>query len=118
MVGRRIILGLLFVATGVNHLINPQYYRTIMPDYLPWHGPLVFLSGVAEFAFGVLAMTGRWRTLARWGLIAVVIGVFPANVHMAVHADRYPAIPAWALWLRLPLQLPFFPWIWWATEND
>ena len=75
-----------------------------MPDGLPAHRELVLVSGAAEMLGGAAALVPRTRAFARWWLTATMIGVFPANVHMAVHAERYPRIPRWALLARLPLQ--------------
>ena len=90
----------------------------MMPEYLPWHAPLVAISGYAEVVFGALALLPRWKRLTRWGLIALLLAVFPANVHMAVHAKRYPRIPSWLLWIRLPLQFVLIAWVWLATVPD
>jgi uncharacterized membrane protein len=78
------LLGILFVAAGVNHFVRPDFYVKIMPPYLPWHLELVYLSGVAEIVLGVLVLIPKWRSLAAWGLIALLVAVFPANIHMAV----------------------------------
>lgn len=108
---RRGVLGLAFVAAGVNHFAHPDVYVSIMPPDLPWHDELVVLSGVAEVALGLLALPARTAPLAGWGLVALLVAVFPANVHMARHPELYPAIPAGVLYLRLPFQLVF---AWWA----
>src|SRR4051812_38684493 len=100
----RYIFGGFFVLAGINHFIHPAFYVSIMPPCLPWHPALVYISGVAEVLFGALLLFKPWQALAGWGLIALLIAVFPANVHMALHPDLYPATPRWALWLRLPLQ--------------
>jgi uncharacterized membrane protein len=104
-------LGLAFVAAGVNHFINPDFYTRIMPPYLPWHPELVAVSGVAEAVLGLLVLSPRTAPAAGWGLVALLVAVFPANVHMALHPDQYPQIPAWVLLARLPLQGVF---LWWA----
>ncbi|MBA2547925.1 MAG: DoxX family membrane protein, partial [Burkholderiaceae bacterium] len=78
----RHLFGALFVAAGANHFITPDFYVSIMPPYLPLHLPLVYLSGIAEVALGGLLMCGRYSNNAAWGLIALLIAVFPANVHM------------------------------------
>ncbi len=77
------LLGLFFVAGGANHFRDPDFYVKIMPPYLPWHLELVYLSGVAEFLLGFLVLIPKCRSLAAWGLIALLIAVFPANIHMA-----------------------------------
>ena len=113
----RILLGLLFVAAGVYHFVNPAFYVRIMPPYLPWHHELVLLSGAAESVLGLMAMSPRLAMPARWGLLALLVAVFPANLHMALHAEEYPDMPAIALWVRLPLQGLLMWWVWSVTRN-
>ena len=114
----RVLLGSLFILAGINHFRRPRLYRAIMPPYLPWHNPLVALSGVAEVGLGALALLPRWQRRAGWGLIALLVAVFPANLHMALHSDRYPRIPAWLLWFRLPLQALLIAWVRWCTAPE
>jgi uncharacterized membrane protein len=83
-----------------------------MPPYLPWHPELVALSGAAEVALGLLVLVPRAAPAAGWGLVALLAAVFPANVHMALHPDEYPRLPAWLLAARLPLQGVFAWWAW------
>lgn len=110
------LYGLLFIAAGINHFWHPDFYVDIMPPYLPWHRELVFISGGFEIALGTLLLTSRFQVLAAWGLMALLIAVFPANLHMALNPAEYPNIPQWALWLRLPLQGLFIAWAWWYTR--
>ncbi len=111
------LLGLLFVAGGVNHFLNTAIYVSIMPPYLPWPRELVYVSGVFEIALGALLLVPRCRVLAAWGLIALLIAVFPANIHMALHPDQYANIPLIVLWLRLPLQGVLIAWAFWLTRG-
>jgi len=67
----------LFIAAGANHFLNTPFYVSIMPPYLPWHLALVYLSGVAEMGLGALLLFEQWSVLAGWGLIALLIAVFP-----------------------------------------
>jgi len=99
----------------VLHFVRPEFYLAIMPLYLPWHRALVFLSGVAEVAFGAL-MFVRPR-IGAWGLIATLIAVFPANLHMALNPQLFPEFPPLALWLRLPIQGVLLAWAWWHTRD-
>ena len=115
---QRILLGMVFILAGVNHFLRPQFYEAIMPNYLPKHRLLVLLSGVAEVFGGVLALFGRTQQLARWSLLVTLVGVFPANLHMALHPERYAMLPSWLLWLRLPLQGGLIWWVWWATDGQ
>ena len=112
----RIILGVLFVLAGMNHFVNTAFYLGIMPPYLPWHLALVYLSGVAEVGLGGLLLIPRWSAPAAWGLIALMVAVFPANLHMALHAGLYPWASVTGLWLRLPLQGVLIAWTYWYTR--
>ena len=104
-------LGLFFVLAGILHFVRPRPYVRIMPPYLPWHLELVYVSGAAEIILGVLVLIPRFTALAAWGLIALLIAIFPANVHMALHTELYPRIkPPVLLWIRLPFQGVFIAW--------
>jgi uncharacterized membrane protein len=110
------VLGLMMVAAGINHFRNPTFYVRMMPDSLPWHEALVALSGVAEMLVGALLLVPRLTRLAAWAMIALFIAVFPANVNMALHPDRFPEMSPTALWLRLPVQALLILWAWWYTR--
>ena len=112
------ILALFFVLAGLNHFRNPDFYVKIMPPYLPWHLFLIYLSGFFEIALGVLLLIPRQQYIAAWGLIALLVAVFPANIHMAVHTELYPAISPAMLWARLPLQGVLIAWAYWYTRPD
>jgi uncharacterized membrane protein len=110
------LLGAFFVVAGLNHFVNPAPYLKIMPPYLPWHTFLVYLSGFLEAVLGVLLLVPKFTRLAAWGLIALLVAVFPANIHMALNPQLYPDIPRAALWSRLPLQALFIAWAYWYTR--
>lgn len=114
----RWLLAGLFVAAGVMHFVRPQFYLSAMPPYLPWHLPLVYVSGVCEVLLGVLILVRRFQRAAGWGLIALLIAVFPANVHMALNPELFPNIPPAILWARLPLQAVLVAWAWWFTKRE
>jgi len=105
------VLGTLFVVTGVLHFLKPRVYEAIMPRYLPAHRELVYASGVAEIAGGLGVLAPRTRRLGAWWLIATLVAVFPANVEMAVHAERFKQFPEPLLWARLPLQGALIAWV-------
>ena len=111
------LLCVFFVAAGLNHFINPAFYLKIMPPYLPWHLFLVYLSGFFEVALGALLLAPAVTRTAAWGLIALLVAVFPANIHMATNPQLYPDISPLALWLRLPLQAVFIAWAFWYTRQ-
>jgi uncharacterized membrane protein len=109
----RVVMGVLYVLAGVGHFVVTRAYVRIMPDYLPAHRELVLLSGAAEIAGGLGLLVPSTRRAAAWGIVLLLIAVFPANLWMVEHPDRFPSIPLWVLWIRLPLQLPL---IWWAWQ--
>ena len=111
-------LGLLFVLGGLYHFIHPELYLRMMPPYLPWHRFLVYLSGFFEVALGLLLLVPRYTRLAAWGLIALLVAVFPANVQMALNPQLFPELPPLALWLRLPLQALLVAWAYSWTKDE
>ena len=105
------VLAVLFIVAGILHLVATPAYVRIVPPWLPSPVVLVYVSGVCEVLGGVGLLVPATRRLAAWGMVALLIAVMPANIQMAVDHSHWPKIPVWALWLRLPLQLPL---IWWA----
>jgi uncharacterized membrane protein len=103
--------GPFFVFAGIMHFVIPRTYEAIVPRRLPAHRAIVYASGVAEIAGGVGVMHPRTRRLAGWWSVATLVAVFPANVNMALNADRF-SVPGGAagLWLRLPVQALFVRW--------
>jgi uncharacterized membrane protein len=111
------LLAMLFVVAGLNHFLRPGFYVSIMPPYLPWHLPAVYLSGAAEMVLGILLLVPRVQTVAAWSLVALLIAVFPANVHMAMNPELFPAYHPAALWARLPVQGVLIAWAYWFTGD-
>ena len=105
------LLAAFWILAGANHFLIPKAYRAIVPDYLPAHRELVIWSGVAEIAGGIAVIPSRTRRFARWWLLGVLAAVYPANIHMALHPERY-RVPGGrlALYLRLPVQALFIAW--------
>lgn len=112
------LLAAFWIAAGLNHFRVPKVYESIMPDWVPAHGPMVFWSGVAEVVGGVAVVPEGTRRFARWWLLGVLAAVYPANVHMTLHPERYEQIPPVALWARLPLQFAAAWWVWRATADS
>ena len=98
--------------------LNTPFYVNIMPPYLPWHEALIYVSGLAEIGLGGLLLFERWSRLAAWGLIALLIAIFPANVHMAMHPEQYEWASPLVLWLRLPLQGFLILWAYRYTGSE
>ncbi len=108
-------LGACFLFAGTMHFLKPRPYVAIVPEALPRKRELVFASGVAELAGGAGLLVPRTRRLAGWWLIATLLAIFPANVNMAVNAERFRVVPEPLLWLRLPLQGALLAWVWRAA---
>jgi uncharacterized membrane protein len=105
------VLAALFVGAGLLHFLHPAPYLRIMPPWLPAPRLLVLLSGAAEVAGGLGLLLPATRRAAAWGLLALLVAVFPANVYMLqIHEQLH--LPAWALWVRLPLQPLLMWWVW------
>ena len=113
------ILAVFMVFAGANHFVAPATYDAMMPDVLPAHRALVYVSGVAEILGGLGLILPATRKLAAWGLIALFLAVFPANLNMAINGlplgDNQ--LPSWALWGRLPLQVVLIAWAYWFTRE-
>ena len=107
-----------FVGVGVLHFVRPSFFRVLVPPMLPAPGALVAVSGVAEVLGGLGVLPKKTRRWAGWGLAALLVAVFPANLYMALDDAQFGDIPAWVRWLRLPLQLPLIGWALWATQDD
>jgi uncharacterized membrane protein len=115
----RTLFGPFFIVAGLMHFLIPGRYEAIVPDYLPAPRRLVYASGLAEIAGGAGVLHPRTRRLAsRWS-VATLFAVFPANVHMALHPERY-RVPGGrpALWIRLPVQALFILWARAAGRDD
>ena len=97
------LLAVLMVFAGVMHLLSPNFFLKIMPPYLPLHLELVYLSGVFEIALGICLLIPRVSRFAAWGIIALLIAVFPANIYLYQHQVIVPASPTIHL-LRLLFQ--------------
>ncbi len=112
------LLANLFIGTGVNHFVMPRAYEAIVPPRLHGHAKrVVQISGVAEIAGGVGVLVPWTRRASGLGLIALLVAVFPANLHMAREPERFRKIPRWALYGRLPLQPLMMLWAWRATRR-
>lgn len=112
------VAAVFYVAAGTLHFVKPGPYLKIMPPYIPWHSAMVRISGAFEILGGIGLIVAGTRRVAAWGLVVLLIAVFPANVYMAVHpaeagaADIAPVFR----WGRLPLQGVLIWWLLWCTR--
>ena len=113
----RIAAAIFWVFAGAMHFVIPRQYQAIVPPSIArWKKEVVVASGMAEIAGGVAIMPERTRRGARWWLLATLVAVYPANIHMAVNSKDFPNIPAPALWARLPVQGLFALLTWRGTR--
>lgn len=112
----RWLAALFFTAAGAYHFVRPEIYLAMMPPWLPAPGAMNAIAGAAEILGGLGLLPPATRRLAGWGLIALLVAVFPANVHVALqgHMTGFGFSPL-VLWLRLPFQVVFVLWIWWVA---
>lgn len=120
----RLALAAFFTFMGTMHFVARRSFEAIVPTVLESRKKeAVAVSGVAEIAGAAMVLHPTTRRLGRWWLLALLLSVFPANVHMAVNPEQIRGldlrkIPRWALWARLPLQPLAMLWVWRATSNS
>jgi uncharacterized membrane protein len=119
-VAARWALAVTMIGIGFAHFWAPEPFVRMMPSALPLHLELVWLSGFFEILGGVGLLWDRTRRWAGWGLIALYVCVFPANVNMAVLGIMPDGVdlPLWLLWARLPFQAVFIAWAFWVSRVD
>lgn len=101
------IIGVAFILAGANHFINPEFYLRMMPPMLPAHELLNYASGAAEIILGALLFIPKTKVAAAWGLIILLIAVYPANIYMAIEAGKSIDISPVVAYIRLPFQFLF-----------
>ena len=115
------VMALTYMYVGFDHLSNPEFYIRIIPPDLPLPEILNVVSGLAEIVLGVFLLDRRTRPFAAWGVIALLVAVFPANVYMAtanVGVDGPGTGAGMINWVRLPFQFLFAAWAWWYTRPE
>lgn len=117
------LMGAFYVFAGVSHFTNPGFFRQIVPPFLPAPGLLVVVSGLAEITLGSLVMVPATRRVAAWGIIALLVAVYPANIYQAMYNPVLVDPPSFmgqptetALLVRLPLQFVLMYWAWRYTR--
>lgn len=111
-----VLMGLSYVWIGCQHFINPSFFLKIVPPYLAFHLELVYLSGGFEIIFGLGLLFKKTRFYASWGLVFLLIAVYPSNIYLAFNEIPQEAINVssfMASWVRLPIQ---FVLIWLAYK--
>jgi uncharacterized membrane protein len=105
----RLLVAVAMTAVGIAHFTDAATFEKIVPPWLPAPHALVLISGVAEILGGIGLLVAPVRVAAAWGLVALYVAVFPANVHMAMNdVQPFPThVPTFAQWARLPFQALF-----------
>ncbi|HUQ66909.1 MAG TPA: hypothetical protein VM101_12180 [Flavitalea sp.] len=111
------IMSALYMLAGINHFLHPKTYERIMPSWIGWHRELVFLSGVSEMFFGLLLIPLVSRKIAAWGIILMLVAIFPANIQMMLNYLPLGGLKMWISIIRLPLQILLIWWAWQYTKD-
>jgi len=113
-------LAAVFFFTGTDHFLNPERYMVMMPAYLPWPLALIYISGFLELAGAAGLLIRRLRRWAAFGLVALLLAVFQANVYVALEGISVPGLTEarWYYWLRLPLQFLLIGWAVWSARSE
>jgi uncharacterized membrane protein len=114
----RIFLSIALMIVGITHFIRPEQYARIVPPQLPYPFELVYISGFFEVLGGVGLLIPSVSVAAAWGIIALFIAVFPANINQALNSIPIDGIPHHPMlyWFRLPFQAVLIAWAWWYTQ--
>ncbi len=110
-------LAAFFINVGVDHFVNPEFYLSIMPPAFPLHLEAVYISGFFEVLGVVGVLIPRLRKIAGWGLVALLVAVYPANIYMAITPEAFPEASVALLYVRLVFQFLFFYWAFSVTKS-
>lgn len=103
-----------YIYAGYMHFKKAWFFYKITPPLLqPWKKPINVIVGVAEIAGGIGVLIPATQSMAAWGIILLLIAVFPANIYMLMTKGAGMKIKEWFLWLRLPLQFVLIAWAYW-----
>ena len=114
------MMSLFYIWVGINHFIDPAWFVQIMPPYLPMHYEAVYLSGFFEILFGIMLLFTGTRYYAAWGLILLLIAIYPANIYLAFNETPQKALQISAFaasWIRLPIQFIFLGLAYWHSKD-
>ncbi len=113
-----LVITLFFLSGGIGHFVFLDFFVMAMPDYIGYHKELVMISGVFEILGAIGILLPQTRLWAGYGLMLLVVAVYPANINMALHPEKYADMSLWFLYGRLPFQFLFLWYIWWAITPE
>ena len=111
-----IIMSLFYIMAGTNHFINPDWYVRIVPPILPFKTAIVYISGILEIILGTLLIFPKRRFIASWGLILLLVAVYPANIYVALTNGEVMDTTPLIAWGRLPFQFVFIGLAYWHSK--
>ena len=111
-----IIMTLFYIMAGTNHFINPDWYVRIVPPILPFKTAIVYISGILEIILGSLLIFPKTRFIAGWGLIILLVAVYPANIYVALTNGEAMDITPLIAWGRLPFQFVLIGLAYWHSK--
>ena len=112
-----IIMSLFYIGAGINHFLNPEWYVRIVPPILPFKTAIVYISGLFELILGVLLVFPKTRFIAGWGLIVLLLVIFPANIYVALTQGEAMDTTPMIAWTRLPFQFIFIAIAYWHSKK-
>ena len=114
-------MSLFYVNVGIKHFTDPNWFLNIIPPFLSLIGlELVYISGLFEILFGIMLLIPKTRKLASYGLILLLIAVYPANLYLAFYEEPQKLIGISAFsasWIRLPIQFIFLGFAYWHAQD-
>lgn len=110
------VMGIFYISIGISHFTSPIWYVQIVPPYLPYKLELVYISGLFEILFGGMLLFKKTRFLAGWGLILLLIAVYPANIYLAQTNGAAMNTTPLIAWGRLPVQFIFVGLAYWHSK--
>ena len=113
-----LIIALFFMTGGIAHFVVADFFIQAMPDYLAYQQELVMVSGVFEILGAIGILLPQTRLIAGYGLMALIIAVYPANINMAMQPEKYQNISELFLYIRLPMQFILLWFVWWAIKPE
>ena len=115
-----LVLTFLYISVGVKHFTNPNFFLAIMPPYIPYHNFMVYLSGALEIGFALMMLFKKTRFYGCWGIILLLIAVFPANIYLynSEIPQKILSVTKLEALIRLPYQLPLLLFAFWHSREE